>query len=128
MKIRNSFVSNSSSSSFIINKKDITEQQADYIRRHQEVSNMEEFPTIVNQTRRVCYEDDNIIIIKKQQEEPTYDYDYYDRNDYENKCGEHDAWSISEDENTIEGYTSMDNFDMRHFLRRIGVTKAIFRD
>lgn len=128
MKIRNGFISNSSSSSFIINKKDITEQQADYIRRHKEISNMDEFPTIVNQTRSVCYEDDDIIVIKKQQEEPQYEYDDYDRKDWENQCGKHDAWSISEDEDIIEGYTTMDNFDMRHFLQRIGVNKAVFRD
>ena len=32
-----------------------------------------------------------------------------------------DAWRISEDEFTISGSTSMDNFDMRQFLKNIFV-------
>ena len=128
MKYRCGFVSNSSSSSFIINKKDITEQQADYIRRHKEISNIDAFPDIIIKHKGITvYEDDNIIVMKKEQK-PEYDYCDYVRNDYETECGKHDAWSISEDEDTIEGYTSMDNFDMRHFLQRIGVNKAVFRD
>jgi len=31
------------------------------------------------------------------------------------------AWSVSEDETKIEGYTSMDNFDMSWYLEKIGV-------
>ncbi len=43
MKIRNGFVSNSSSSSFIINKKDITEKQFDNIKNHLKYSQKMEF-------------------------------------------------------------------------------------
>jgi len=32
-----------------------------------------------------------------------------------------DAWDISEDHDTISGYTLMDNFDMFAFLEMIGV-------
>lgn len=32
-----------------------------------------------------------------------------------------DAWSISEDDYSICGYATMDNFDMREFLSLIGV-------
>jgi len=33
----------------------------------------------------------------------------------------YDAWKITETENNIAGETSMDNFDMIHFLLQIGV-------
>jgi len=37
--------------------------------------------------------------------------------------GPHDAWNIEETESTIEGDTSMDNFDMTWFLLQIGVNE-----
>ena len=48
MKIRNSFISNSSSASFFINKNDITKEQVDYIKRNREASNMTNPPYIVD--------------------------------------------------------------------------------
>jgi hypothetical protein len=126
MKYRQGFISNSSSSSFVVYKKDITEQQADYIRRHQEISNMDPFPVIIDNRGITIYEDNNIIIIKKNEIE--YEVEHYERYDSQNICGKYDNWSISEDEDTIEGCTTMDNFDMHYFLQRIGVTKAIFRE
>ena len=36
-------------------------------------------------------------------------------------CEDVDRWIISESGNTIEGGTIMDNFDMRWFLRQIGI-------
>jgi hypothetical protein len=35
-----------------------------------------------------------------------------------------DAWGINVTETTVEGSTSMDNFDMHHFLYEIGVPEA----
>ena len=32
-----------------------------------------------------------------------------------------DSWNIREDEDSVRGFTIMDNFDMGHFLRLIGV-------
>jgi hypothetical protein len=32
-----------------------------------------------------------------------------------------DAWDIEVDDEIVKGWTSMDNFDMREFLERIGV-------
>jgi len=32
-----------------------------------------------------------------------------------------DSWFISESDTKIEGYTSMDNFNMRLFMERIGI-------
>ena len=36
-------------------------------------------------------------------------------------CSEWDGWSITETKTAIEGYTTMDNFDMLTFLRTIGI-------
>jgi len=32
-----------------------------------------------------------------------------------------DAWNISETDTDVEGYTSMDNFNMEGFMKRIGI-------
>lgn len=100
MKIRNSFISNSSSASFFINKNDITKEQVDYIKRHREVSNMANPPYIVD----------------------IQDLENYF--DYELKCENGDEWDIDEDKEYIKGKTYMDNFNMFLFLKRIGVKKA----
>jgi hypothetical protein len=82
MKTRTGFVSNSSSSSFVINKDDISERQIELIIDH-------------------------IMYGKK------FGVEY---------CEKHDEWKIKETEFTIEGDTSMDNFDMEHYLDEIGVS------
>lgn len=73
MKIRNGFVSNSSSSSFIVFKQCISEEQK------QKLLNIKD---------------------KHFKENP---------------------WRISEGEFHIEGYTSMDNFDMGIYMKEIGI-------
>jgi hypothetical protein len=82
MKIRNGFVSNSSSSSFVISKKDLTTKQIYSINNHIEIA---EYLGI------------------KTWESP---------------------WDIRENDEFIEGYTYMDNFDMDEFLEKIGVDKS----
>ena len=83
MKIREGFVSNSSSSSFIINKCNITDAQLQKIREHSYWGEIYKIP-------------------------------------YTNE-----EWEIKETENTISGYTTMDNFDMDYFLTIIGVFKHV---
>ena len=80
MKKRNGFVSNSSSSSFIISKKYLSPSQIESIKNHSTLAK-------------------------------TYGID----------CD--DPWFITENEFTIDGSTSMDNFDIYEFLELINVPK-----
>ncbi|MDD5589187.1 MAG: hypothetical protein PHP92_03985 [Candidatus Nanoarchaeia archaeon] len=38
-----------------------------------------------------------------------------------------DRWDIGEDENIIDGYTTMDNFDMNWFLKEIGIEDDVVK-
>ena len=97
MKTRNGFVSNSSSSSFIIKKKFVTGEQIDAIKNH------------------IQYANDNNWI------ENTVDED----GDFEAEgCGygkPEDAWYISETDDAIKGDTDMTNFSMEVFMQKLGV-------
>ena len=77
MKARNGFVSNSSSSSFVIPLIKITAKQLVDIKNHSEHTD----------------------------------------------C----PWSITVTAHTVEGYTDMDNFDMREFLENIGIDENIVK-
>lgn len=71
MKIRRGFVSNSSSSSFILDKKQMTDNQMEMMRKY------------IN---------------------PSSEW-----------------WDITEDENEFQGYTLMDNGDMRNYFKKINL-------
>jgi hypothetical protein len=85
MKVRNGFVSNSSSSSFMIPLSAITADQRNKIMDH-------------------IHEGQALGIMYSSEE---------------------DAWSITENAHAIEGYTSMDNFNMDEFLTKIGVPEEL---
>jgi len=79
MKIRIGFVSNSSSSSFVLRKKYLTPEQIEKIKNHSAEG---------KKMGMECWDS---------------------------------PWDITEEEDIIRGYVSMNNFDMYDFLCRIGV-------
>ena len=86
MKLRNGFVSNSSSSSFVIQKKDLTKAQICAIKYHLEFGKLLGMDNCEDE-----YDRWSMVGIKDR------------------KCG------------IIELSTSMTNFNMREFLKRIGI-------
>jgi hypothetical protein len=99
MKIRNGFVSNSSSSSFVLLLKDITPSQLDMLQRHTQIAQAAgwafgEYPG----DNEVCC------------------------------CGwagTKDAWEITVTDKSVKGYTVQDNFNMRAFMGRIGIASDL---
>jgi len=85
MKIKTDFVTNSSSASFTISLKYLSQCQINLIWDHIEIG----------------------MIIAREE----------GRNEYNH------AWQISQNENVIQGSTSMDNFDMLWYLEKIGIRR-----
>jgi len=96
MKIKTTFITNSSSASFTIMKHHLSDLQIKLIYEHIEVGFL-----VSNDGR---YNGRHVHFINDPQFRRSYSYD---------------EWSISEDEETISGYTTMDNFDMMWFLTEV---------
>jgi len=97
MKVKTTFVTNSSSASFTILKHHLNDLQIQLIYDHLEVA------YLVTQTgqhngRTVHYINDPI---------------------FGHQAFRYDEWQIDEDENVIHGDTTMDNFDMFWFLTQV---------
>ena len=93
MKVRIGFVSNSSSSSFVIERDCLSDNQVIVIENHIKAC-MAYTPE--NKDWGWCNDDGN-------------------------------AWTITVVPTQVAGYTNMDNFDMKHLLKEIGVDKEDIR-
>jgi hypothetical protein len=98
MKIRDGFVSNSSSSSFMIPKSALTAQQIYKIMHFQET------------VKKILKDEADMRAVGVEIDFPDR-FNWYDDGD----------WSVREREHSIKGTTMMDNFDFHRFLKEIGV-------
>lgn len=103
MKERNGFVSNSSSSSFILYKKDLTASQIDQIRNHIQVAINNKWDCDLIETDELDEDGDPITLQGCAYASPS------------------DAWLITERDTSIKLETDLDNFQMEQFLRLIGI-------
>ena len=108
MKIRSGFVSNSSSSSFIIKKENLSEAQIGCIFNHTYVMRCEKLKMYNDE---VCSKCDLRIKCELKSKDSSQETEY----------GWGDKWNIEDNNGNIEGTTFMDNFDMSLFLKNIGV-------
>lgn len=96
MKFRSGFVTNSSSSSFILSKKNLSRVQLDIIRNH-------------------------IKFYQLGIEKWEFTHDNLTPSD------ERDEWTLQETEDTISGYTIMDNFNMKELFINIGIDSEDYK-
>jgi acyl carrier protein phosphodiesterase len=117
MKTRTSFVANSSSSSFVISKSDLTPEQIEKIKNYYEIA------------KELCDARDNWIakygseeVLRENLNQCVIEHPYFD---YLDK-----SWQITETDSLINGYTCIDNFDFEAYLAFIGVdlNKAKFTE
>lgn len=106
MKIRMSFVSNSSSSSFVIQKKRYSENEIEVILNPQKYEN--EIKRVV--MNKLMFLDD------MTREEAEYQISNYDAFMYMNDSA---LWEVNVDEKEVSFYTHMDNFLWDEFIKMV---------
>jgi len=109
---RKGFVSNSSSSSFFILKKNLTDLQREMIRNHIEYAKI--FNRIVVDIGNYYKDDD----------EEKCDY-WIDSMKFSEE--ESDQWEIEKTDESISGSTIIDNFEMRKYFEYIGIDDKIVK-
>jgi hypothetical protein len=111
MKIRLSFVSNSSSSSFIIDKKNIDDNQIKAIKNHVQVAD------IIDKHQKALFDE-----LKSLGYDNSLLPDYWDTNFSDKFYFEYrGSWNINETNDKIILDCNIDNFDMYKFLVYIGI-------
>lgn len=102
MKIRNGYISNSSSASFALTKYDgLTQEQIDQIKDH------------INVAKKIAKEKNYVIENEGTNMEYICPFNFTSKNS--------DFWKILEYKDKIYGETIMTNFDMEAFLSEIGI-------
>ena len=113
MKARNGFVSNSSSSSFILFKDYLTPEQMDHIRNRADYGLSQEY-----------FEKAKAWYIKKYPDRELPEFLRRDKPEVKEDDYEWDVtddWNVEETSHTFDFSTDMDNFDMEQFLNIIGI-------
>jgi hypothetical protein len=118
MKIRSGFVSNSSSSSYIVQKKNLSEEQIDMIKNHIDVC-------------LKLIEEDKLKNKRNVSDKDPYGEENWDGNDLivglksmmmygeRYSVDQNDMWSIIDGDKNLFLYTIMANFDMEWFLLNV---------
>jgi len=91
LKMRTGFVSNSSSSSFIIAREHISDEQMERLQKH---IHWEKYPVFCQMNM-------------------------------DGKGDMWDEWRITEQDGDVKGYTDMDNFPMKDFLKDLGIDMEV---